>query len=292
MSSRTLGRLVPCLAVLAGTSAAAVAATGAGRTDELRGAPYYRSYAKSLPAAADVVALPVRVDPSSADGAAEGHGRLQALRLLADELNRHLSTLNWVRPVEAVLPEAGAPSVYVGSADGEDAPPAAMDMAEPGERAPMVIHVQYPSNPWRTALGGLLAERSARGAVLVTLGFSEFSKSYRSTFSKRVVLGTGYETDIRFLSAELEPVHVLCVSGALIDENGKVVRAGAEGILSEDSPFWAQSIGARKELDTDSVLRLLEQERRDDLAGRPLKWQVALENLVAQLIGEQSHIIQ
>jgi len=87
-------------------------------------------------------------------------------------------------------------------------------------------------------------------------------------------------------------VHVLCVSGALIDENGKVVRAGAEGILSEDSPFWAQSIGARKELDTDSVLRLLEQERRDDLAGRPLKWQVALENLVAQLIGEQSHIIQ
>jgi hypothetical protein len=40
------------------------------------------------------------------------------------------------------------------------------------------------------------------------------------------------------------------------------------------------------------VLRLLEQERREDLPGKPLKWQVAIENLLAQLLGERSRVIQ
>jgi hypothetical protein len=39
------------------------------------------------------------------------------------------------------------------------------------------------------------------------------------------------------------------------------------------------------------VLRLLEQERREDLPGQPLKWQVALDNLLAQLLGEKDRIV-
>ena len=156
----------------------------------------------------------------------------------------------------------------------------------------MIIHLQFPSKAWREAAGTVLTDQGAQGVVLLTLGFSEFSKSYKGTFKKQVVLGTGYETDIRFLSAELEPVHVLYLTGALVDLEGKVVRAGAEGILSEDTPFWAQSIGAQKEIDTDMLLRLLDEERREDLPGKPLKWQVALENLLAQLLGEPSRVIQ
>ena len=280
-----------CTALLAAGAAVATAAMGAGRTDRLDGAPYYKNYRKDLPARA-VVALPVRLDPSSTEDAAH-LGRPQALRLLLDELNRHLANLEWARPLDVDLPEDGAPQVYVGSADGEHAPAAgAMEMGGPDERAPMIIHLQFPSKAWRQAAGTVLADRSAQGAVVLTLGFSEFPKSYKGTFKKRVVLGTGYETDIRFLSAELEPVHVLYLTGALVDLEGQVVRTGAEGILSEDTPFWAQSIGAQKEIDTDMVLRLLEQERREDLPGKPLKWQVAIENLLAQLLGERSRVIQ
>jgi hypothetical protein len=276
---------------VAAGAAVATAAVGAGRTDRLEGAPYYKSYQKHVPDGA-VVTLPVRLDPSTSEEAG-GVGRPQALRLLLDGLSRHLTTLDWARPVDVALPEDGAPQVYVGSADGEHAPAAGvMEMGGPDERAPMVIHLQSPSKAWRQAAGAMLADQSAQGAIVVTLGFSEFPKSYKTTFKKRVVLGTGYETDIRFLSAELEPVHVLYLTGALIDLEGKVVRAGAEGILSEDTPFWAQSIGAQREIDTDTVLRLLEEERREDLPGKPLKWQVALENLLAQLLGEPSRVIQ
>lgn len=291
-SVREAGRLtLCCAAVLVAGAAGATAAVGAGRTDRLDGAPFYRSYQKHVPEGA-VVTLPVRLDPGAV-GDFGNLGRPQALRVLLEALNGHLVTLEWARPLDVELPEDGAPQVYVGSADGEHAPAAAaMEMGGPDERAPMVIHLQFPSKAWRQAAGTVLSGQRAQCAIVLTLGFSEFSKSYKGTFKKRVVLGTGYETDIRFLSAELEPVHVLCLTGALVDLEGKVIRAGAEGILSEDTPFWAQSISAQKEIDTDMVLRLLEEERREDLPGHPLTWQVALENLVAQLLGEASRVIQ
>jgi len=280
-----------CTALLVAGAAVASAAVGAGRTDQLNGEPYYKSYRKTAPAG-ELVTLPVRLNPGADDDFGD-LGRPQSLRLLLDELNRHLATLEWARTLDVELADEGAPEVYVGSADGEHAPAAAaMEMSGPDERAPMIIHLQFPSTAWRQALGTALADRGAKGALVLKLGFSEFSKSYKGTFKKRVVLGTGYETDIRFLSAELEPVHVLYLTGALVDLEGKVVRAGAEGILSEDTPFWAQSIGAQKEIDTDMLLRLLDEERREDLPGKPLKWQVALENLLAQLLGEQARVIQ
>jgi len=289
--ARRAGRLtLCCAAVLAAGAAVASAAVGAGRTDRLEGAPYYKRYQKNVPGGA-VVTLPVSLLPGASEDVG-GLGRPQALRLLLEALNRHLATLEWARPLEGALPEDGAPRVYVGSADGEHAPAAAaMELGGPDERAPMVIHLQYPSKAWRQAAAAVLADQGAQGAIVVTLGFSELSKSYEGTFKKRVVLGTGHEVDIRFFSAELEPVHVLILTGALVDLEAKVVRAGAEGILSEDTPFWAQSIGAQKEIDTDMVLRLLEQERREDLPGHPLTWQVALENLVAQLLGEKDRIV-
>jgi len=148
----------------------------------------------------------------------------------------------------------------------------------------------------RLALGlVVLAGAAAQASAAMGAGRTDLLEGapyYRSTFKKRVVLGTAYETDIRFLSAELEPVHVLSVAGLLVDAEGKVVRAGSEGVLSEDTPFWAQAVGARKELDTDAVLQLLENERREDLPGRPVTWQVALENLIAQLLGEPSRLIK
>jgi hypothetical protein len=42
----------------------------------------------------------------------------------------------------------------------------------------------------------------------------------------------------------------------------------------------------------EALQKLLEDERREDLADKPLKWQMALRNLVAQLLAQPAWIIK
>ena len=64
--------------------------------------------------------------------------------------------------------------------------------------------------------------------------------------------------------------------------------AGAEGIIARDTPFLAQVVGAGKVIDDASLRQVLATERRTDLPGDPLKWEVALDNLLAQLRGDRA----
>jgi len=102
-------------------------------------------------------------------------------------------------------------------------------------------------------------------------------------FGKKVVLGTGHDEPIRFLTAEDKLLEVLQFTGVLVDAQGRVVRAGAEGILARDTPFAAQVFDVDKVLDDRTLEQVLTVERRADLAGDPLKWEVALGNLLAGL---------
>jgi hypothetical protein len=97
------------------------------------------------------------------------------------------------------------------------------------------------------------------------------------------VLGTGYRVPIRFLSAENVPVEVLHLTGVLLDESGRPLRAGAEGVILRDTPFHVQVFDAVRILDDVAFERVLQDERRDDLPGAPPKLDVALDNLLAQL---------
>jgi hypothetical protein len=136
-----------------------------------------------------------------------------------------------------------------------------------------------------------LAREGARYAVVVSLGVSQYPKGREGVFGKKVVLGTGHEEPIRFLTAEDKPLEVLQLTGVLVDGQGRVVRAGAEGILARDTPFAAQAFDVEKVL-TDRVLEgVLTSERRQDLPGSPLKWQVALGNLLAQLRGDRAGLV-
>jgi hypothetical protein len=108
-------------------------------------------------------------------------------------------------------------------------------------------------------------------------------KGYSGVFTKEVALGTGYRQSIKFLTAEDKPVEVLHLTGVLLDATGKVVRAGAEGIVLRDTPFIAQAVDASRVFDAQEIQRVLSQERRNDLPGSPLKIDVALDNLLAQL---------
>jgi DNA-binding transcriptional regulator YdaS (Cro superfamily) len=209
-------------------------------------------------------------------------GLATALGISEDEVNR------LVNLATAALPP-GAPWVYVGSADGEFAPAEAREQVLPHDRfPPMVLHVRKPSAAWSQAIAAQLARAGARYAVVVSLGVSQYPKGREGAFGKKVVLGTGHEEPIEFLTAEDKLLEVLQLTGVLVDAQGRVVRAGAEGILARDTPFAAQVIDVSKVLDDRTLERVLTKERRTDLPGDPLKWEVALGNLLAQLRGDRA----
>lgn len=187
---------------------------------------------------------------------------------------------------DAVLPP-GAPHVFVGSAVGEFAPPEGEPQVLPHEQfPPMVLHLRRPSAAWQQATRELLAREGASHAVVVALGVSQYPKGREGIFGKKAVLGTGHEEPIRFLTAEDKLLEVLQFTGVLVDAQGRVVRAGAEGILARDTPFAAQAFDIEKVLDDRTLQQVLTVERRADLAGNPLKWEVALGNLLAGLRGD------
>jgi hypothetical protein len=284
--------LVLFVAVFAGWSK--LNAFPSGQTDRLKGAPFYKTYNKKATvgnAATGYVAIGFDELTKSEFSYA---GREKALQPLAEAMNAYLDSLGWSRRLAGdPLPEKGAPYVYVGSAEGEGAPPeAAMQRNEHDEYPPMVIHIRKPSKAWRAALGASVEANQVEYILLIKLGFSEYPKADKGMFGKKVVLGTGYEEGIKFLSAVDKPVEVLQVTGMLLDREGNIVRAGAEGIAAKDSPFWVQVLEAQQAMSNEALHKLLHEERREDLTDKPLKWQVALRNLAAQLLAQPASIVK
>jgi hypothetical protein len=155
------------------------------------------------------------------------------------------------------------------------APPEAVYQRLPTDRfAPMVLHLERPSDAWREQAAARAAAAGKPYVIALHLGVSQYAKGRSGLFRKSVELGTGHRQSIRFLTAEDKPVEVLHLTGVLLDVRGRLVRAGAEGIILRDTPFAAQAF---------DVVRVLEDERRTDLPGAPLKVDVALYNLLAQL---------
>lgn len=267
-------------------SGAELHAFASGRTDRLKGAPFVKTYNKKAAvkqAAAGYTSVGIDEITKSEFLYA---GREQALQPLLNVMNAYLDSLGMGKRLAGEpLPQKGAPYVYVGSSEGEGAPPEAeMQRNEHDKFPPMVIHILNASSDWRTALREAMQTSQTEYVVLLKLGFSEYPKANKGVFGKKVVLGTGYEEGIKFLSAEDKPVEVLQVTGVLLDREGNIVRAGAEGIAAKDSPFWVQVLEAQEGMSNEALRSLLQDERRDDLPGRPLKWQAALQNLMTQLL--------
>lgn len=211
-------------------------------------------------------------------------GREIVLQPLMDAMNQYLNSLAWSEPTTFSLATRGLPYLFVGSSEAETAPPVTMMMREDhDEYPPMALYLEKPSKAWRQSFSEQMAEQDADFALLLWVGLTEYPKADKGLFKKKVVLGTDYEHEIRFLSAIDKPVEVLQVTGILLDREGNVIRAGAEGFLHEDSPFWVQALEAGTTIDDNTIEKLFTEERREDLPGRPLTWKVAMENLVSQL---------
>jgi hypothetical protein len=265
----------------AGLDEAAVAETH--RLDE---APYYVDLSQPRPSPGScAIALPATLDPGLDQQFGYATRTAEFAPMLA-ALNARLASMAAAGCVRGTPGPAGAgaPRVYVGTADSDYAPAEGDAQRLPHDRfAPMILHLERPTAAWRTAVGAEIARNAVPYAISIQLGVSQYSKGYSGAFRKEVALGTGYRKPVRFLTAEDKPVEVLHLTGVLVDAMGRPVRAGAEGILLRDTPFIAQAVGAERVFDSDELQRVLSAERRDELPGAPPTLDVALDNLVAQL---------
>jgi len=289
--SEVLSRLrvaVVALALVA-TGCASLDELAVAQTERLEEGEFYAKMGPGLQGPVDpVVLMPAVLDPEFAHSLAYGRRAGEFAPIVA-ALNGALDGQSCCRLLPAAALPAGAPHVYFGSADGELAPPEARDQVLPHDQfPPMVMHVRRPSAAWQQAMAGLLAREGATHAILVSLGVSQYPKGREGAFGKKVVLGTGHEEPVRFLTAEDKLLEVLQLTGVLVNAQGRVVKAGAEGILARDTPFAAQVFDVEKTLDDRTLQAVLTTERRKDLPGEPMKWQVALDNLLWQLRGDRS----
>lgn len=258
--------------VLSGCAALDDAAVA--RTDRLKEAPFYKSYRKSTVTPEPALLLPLHASPASA-------ARLEPLRAAIDQ---YLQSQTCCIAFNDEMP-AGSPAVYVGSSEGENVPIDGLIIREEFEKyPPMIVHYAKPSPAWRSAIAVQASELGA-GRVLVTqLDLVQYPKADKGFFGKKVVLGTHHESKVRFLSAIDKPIEVLQLSGAVLSADGTELCAGAEGIIGSDSPFWVQVLEAGKDIDDATLEQVLHNERRDDVPGAPLNWQVAADQLLWNLL--------
>lgn len=275
--NRVASILAPMLSLGLGLTVAGCAAldeAAVARTDRLKGAPFYKTYRKGEGEPQPALLVPLRAAPSDAS-------RLEPLRAAIDD---YLRSQACCRATDLELP-AGAPLLYVGSAEGEDVPLEAGDIREDFEKyPPMIVHYAKPATGWKSAAGELAMREGATRIVVTQLDFVQYPKADKGFFGKKVVLGTHHEQDVRFLSALDKPIEVLQLSGAVLDTNGRELCAGAEGIVGSDAPFWVQVLEAGKDIDDESLARVLHTERREDVPGAPLAWQVAADQLLWNLL--------
>jgi len=217
-------------------------------------------------------------------------GHDSAIAKLLGEMNAYLGTLKVAAPIAVDATGAVAPDVHFGcltpgAMAGEDCT-ARGDSALGRGRQTMRLAVGRPSEAWVASTQSQLAQSGATHTLVITLEMGQYlmrQTGWRG--SKSVELGSGNVQSLPWLSSLETPVPVLQLTGALIDNTGKAVRIGAEGIAAQRTRLLVSAVGGQELFGDEEVARV-RIARRDDLPGQPLAWQVALRTLVAELTGQ------
>jgi len=210
-----------------------------------------------------------------------------AAALVAD-MNAYLDSLSASVRLEPKTAEVGsAPDVHFGcNLD------VIGDCTEEGEvtstNRRLELSVGRPSEEWTAWLGSSLD--STTHALVITLELGQYWPRQKGlSLSKEVQLGSDYAVSVPWLTSLEKPVAVVQLTGALVGRDGRAVRIGAEGLMAKRSNIALSAIGAQMLVSDEDVERL-RSLRREDLAGQPLVWQVALRNLVSELTGRGSQL--
>jgi hypothetical protein len=158
------------------------------------------------------------------------------------------------------------------------------------------IAITRPSRDWTRAMQPILTQAGATSYLVISVGIADLYLRQDWRGRKSLPIGTDYVVPVPWLNDLESTVGVLTLSGALYDRDGRVLRAGSEGVLAGAPTFWqgvlAKTItGGRGRIstigDAEDPQAVLSQ-RRADLPGQPLAWEVALEHLVRQLLGREA----
>jgi hypothetical protein len=134
----------------------------------------------------------------------------------------------------------------------------------------------------------------------MTMGVSEYLPRSKNILGhKEIELGTGYREPVSWLIGSDDPISVLHVKGVLLDVNGKILRAGAEGIIHQTPSLkeFLENMENFMQGDftdrvfTEKKLKEILIEKRKDLPGTPYLWQAAVQNLIAQLLGKRELLL-
>jgi hypothetical protein len=202
------------------------------------------------------------------------------------EMNRYLDSLRGRQAYDGDLP-AGAvpPDVTFGCLTGtpggdcleED------DSLLGGGTDEMRLAVGRPSPQWIQWTASLGGNDSTASSLVITVELSQYLLRQKGILGKKILeLGTGYTVNFPWLTSLDTPVQVVQLTGALVRPDGRAIRIAAEGMLARRTDLLTSSIGGQN-LITDEEITLLRDQRREDLPGQPLVWQVAMRNLVLAL---------
>lgn len=222
-----------------------------------------------------------------------GGARTAIERLLSD-MNLYLDSLGATVPLRLEMPRGAVPPDVQFGCEVD----AAGDCLDRGEGAlgrggePLRLAVGRPSQEWIASAAQAMQRANVPTAVVITLEIGDYFTQQRGFAGRKVVeLGTGYTASFPWLTSLETPVSVIQVTGALVGPDGKAIRIGAEGMYPKRTRFVVSSIGAQ-EMISDEDVEQLRTARREDLAGQPLAWKVALRNLVGQLTGKSDLIVR
>jgi hypothetical protein len=151
----------------------------------------------------------------------------------------------------------------------------------------MKLAVGRPSSEWTTRTRETMTSAGVSRALVITLEVGQMLLRQRGLAgSTELELGTGHTARFPWLTSLETPVPVLQLTGALVDQEGRAIRIGAEAFQAKRTPFLLSSAGAQALLLDEDVAEA-RTRTREDLPGQPLAWRVALRHLVAQLTGRE-----
>jgi hypothetical protein len=248
--------------------------------------------------------LPIAFQPGAAQPAIfdPRSGRGTPMDLLLNDMNAYLDSLG----VSTRLVEGGRVSAVAHAATRF--PPdvrfgcipengvAGNDCAERGDSAlgrgpqQMLLAIGRPSGEWIGWIADVMRETGTSHTLVVTLEIGDYLMRQEGFIGRKVLeLGTGHTARLPWLTSLETPVSVLQLTAALVGSDGKALRIGAEGFHARRTRLTLSALGAQELLGDEDVAAARTQ-RRDDLPGAPLAWQVALRELVTRVTGRAASL--
>jgi len=215
-------------------------------------------------------------------------GRGTPLGALQEEMSRYLDSLGLEFPLLTGADTApGTPPDVRFSCDADPLGDCIVDTSRALGRGDirMRLAVGRPSTDWVAWTSARMDSARVATVLVLTLEVGQYRVRQTGLLGKKdVELGTGYVVNLPWLTSVETPVNVLQLTGALMGRDGRALRIGAEGLVARRSGILASAVGLHA-LISDKEVEEIRTARRNELAGQPLVWQVALRNLVAGLTG-------